>query len=301
MLREVLDFLDIQPGDCIVDATVGWGGHAGEIIRHLGKEGFFLGLDRDREAVEYTKKRLSGTGIEHCLVCAPFSRLSEVLDEQGVRQPSAVFWDLGVSSPQLDLAERGFSFLRDGPLDMRMDGSRGETAADLVNTWSRTELQDIFSSFGEEKYSGRIARRIVERRPFTSTTQLAGVIAEAVPGGKRGRIHPATRVFQALRIAVNDELKELQESLQQGIGALALGGKAVVLSYHSLEDRIVKLTFKEASRKRGYAAEGPIEHTSPKLEVLTRRPLQPGTDEVASNPRSRSAKLRAAKIFSPPA
>ena len=292
MLREVLEALDLQPGDCAVDATAGFGGHAVEMARVLGPEGFLLGLDRDPEAAVAARERLAGAGAECVIVEAPFSRLGEVAARHLPRPPQGILWDLGVSSPQLDQAERGFSFMREGPLDMRMDPSDDTTAADLVNQRSAEDLQDIFSRYGEERYSGRIARRIVERRrtrPCCSTRELAELIEGSVPGGRRARIHPATRVFQALRIAVNAELDELETGLEEGLRLLAPGSRAVVLAYHSLEDRIVKQRFRAADARR----DDPSREIT--LELLTRRPLRPCPEEAEANPRSRSARLRAAR------
>ena len=288
MLREVLEFLAPLPGNVVVDATAGYGGHAVAIAEVLGSDGFLLGLDQDPDAVQAARERLAGTGVAHHVAHAPFSRIAEVLSELGLRPPDAILWDLGVSSPQLDRPERGLSFLRAGPLDMRMNPQDESTAADLVNRLPQAELQEIFSRYGEERFSGRIARRIVERRDqrsFSDTADLAEVVAAAVPGGRRQRIHPATRVFQALRIAVNRELAELEAGLPAGIAALAENGRAVVLAYHSLEDRIVKGVFRDASRP----------DAMPRLAVLTKKPVRPSEAEASENPRARSARLRAAR------
>lgn len=287
MLREVLQFLAPRPGTVVVDATIGYGGHAVEIAKCLGRTGFLLGLDQDPDAVAAARDRLAGTGVAHAIVAAAFSRVAEVLSELGLPAPDGIFWDLGVSSPQLDRAERGFSFLRAGPLDMRMNPATPTTAADLVNRLPQAELQALFSRYGEERFSGRIARRIVERRDqrrFTDTLDLAEVIRGAVPGGRKARIHPATRVFQALRIAVNRELEELEAGLPAGLAALAPGGRAVVLAYHSLEDRIVKEAFRQGRKAEAGG-----------LEILTPKPVRPGRQEAHQNPRARSARLRAAR------
>lgn len=244
-----------------------------------------IALDQDQQALESARRRLVRFGDRVTYVHGNFSRLTEHLRTVGVEQVDGIVMDLGVSSPQLDRAERGFSFGQDGPLDMRMDQSRDLTAADLVNRLPEAELADVIYRYGEERLSRRIARAIVRVRaesPIRTTAQLVDVIRGAVPAAYRyGRIHCATRTFQALRIAVNRELDVLTEALPQAAAALAPGGRLAVISFHSLEDRIVKHTFRAWSHADGSA-----------MRVLTKKPVEPTEEECATNPRARSAKMR---------
>jgi 16S rRNA (cytosine1402-N4)-methyltransferase len=268
-----------------VDCTVGYCGHANEIIRVSQPHGIVLGIDRDVQAINAGRQELQSFGDRAILVKAHFMELKQILVERGISRVHGVLFDLGVSSPQFDEPSRGFSFRSEGPLDMRMDQSSGRTAADIVNELDETDLADMIYSLGEERYSRRIARAIVSarrRQTLTNTRQLASVIESAVPGHyRRGRIHCATRTFQALRIAVNNELDHLETSFRDAADALASGGRLCVISFHSLEDRIVKQTFKGLSSQSGG-----------ELEILTKRPQVPSDDERNRNPRSRSAKLR---------
>ncbi len=266
-----------------MDATVGLGGHAEAVLERIGPAGRLIGLDRDEQALAAARRRLERFGDRVTLVHGNFGELEKVLDGLGVREIQGALLDLGLSSLQLDEPGRGFSFGREGPLDMRMDPSAPVTAAEIVNRAPEEELREILRAYGEERWSGRIARAIARKRPLATTAQLAEVVRGAVPGAARhGRIDPATRTFQAIRIAVNRELELLPLGLAQAVRRLSAGGRIVVLSYHSLEDRIVKVTF------RGQAREGV-------LEVITRKPLRPTEEEVARNPRSRSARLRVAE------
>ena len=268
------------PGAVVLDATVGLGGHAEALLEAAGPTGQLIGIDRDPEALEQAQVRLKRFQEQMKLIHASFGQLAVVLEELGVRQLDAALFDLGVSSFQLETAQRGFSFLREGPLDMRMDITQGRSAAEIVNRLSAHELADIIRQLGQERWASRIARAIVKHRPFSTTTGLAEVIQQAVPGqGRTYRIHPATRTFQAIRIAVNQELDLLPQGLHQAIERLKSGGRIAVLAYHSLEDRIVKTLFKEK------AAAGA-------LEILTRKPIRPSPEEVGRNVRSRSARLR---------
>lgn len=283
MVAEVLRFLEPAPGKLIVDATVGTGGHA-EAVLERGAE--VLGIDRDPMALEVARRRLSRFGERCRLLQGNFRELAGILGELGIKEVDGVLFDLGMSSMQLEDPARGFSFLREGPLDMRMDPSQDLTAHEIVNSWPEGEIARILREYGEERYARRIAREIVRSRPISSTTELAALVARCYPPGYH-RIHPATRTFQALRIAVNDELSALREGLHAAIRALKPGGVVVAISFHSLEDRIVKRTF----RQRWIADE---------VEILTKKPLTPTQTEVRRNPRARSAKLRAArKRFSP--
>jgi len=278
MVQEVLRFLDPRPGKLVVDATVGTGGHA-EAILERGAE--LIGIDRDPLALEVARERLSRFGKRFLLIQDNFRHLVQILRDHGVQEVDGVLFDLGMSSFQLEDPKRGFSFLKEGPLDMRMDPSQDLTAYEIVNRWSERDIARILREYGEERYARRIARTIVKSRPIETTTQLARIVARCYPPGYH-RIHPATRTFQALRIAVNDELNALREGLLAAIKVLRPGGVVVAISFHSLEDRIVKRTF----RQRWIAGE---------VEILTKKPLTPTAEEVEKNPRSRSAKFRAAR------
>lgn len=280
LLEPALEYLAIRPDGIYVDATFGAGGHTRAILDRL-TTGRLIAIDADPQAVDRAR------AIAHpsfTFVQANFSELRRVLDECGVELVDGVLFDLGVSSMQLDDASRGFSFREPAPLDMRMDPHKGQSAFEVLNTASESELADIFYYYGEERSARRIAHAIVERRNSgrlpTTTTEFAQMVAGIVHRpGKRERIHPATRVFQALRIAVNDELDVLREGLTSAIDRLRGAGRVVVISFHSLEDRIVKQTFRGDDR----------------LNVLTKKPLLPSDEEMANNPRARSAKMRAAE------
>jgi 16S rRNA (cytosine1402-N4)-methyltransferase len=278
---EVLEHLAPQPGEVIVDATVGAGGHSRLIAERLGPEGRLIGLDQDEAMLGLARPRLEGLPVT--LVNVNFEMLRVTLDNLNLDAVDGVVADLGICSDQLDAADRGFSFQQAGPLDMRMDAGRGESAADLLRTLSERDLANLIYEFGEERFSRRIARRIVEQRtrePIATTEQLAELVRRCVPRpkGRRPFTDPATRTFQALRIAVNDELGSLDRLLESLPGCLKPGGRAVLISFHSLEDRRVKHAFR-----------------SDAWEVLTRKPVQATESELATNPRSRSAKLRAAR------
>ena len=285
MPSEVLSWLQPHSGGIYVDCTVGYCGHTKDILRASQPHGIVLGMDRDVQALNAGRKELQSFGDRAILVKAHFMELKQILAERGIPRAHGMLFDLGVSSPQFDEPSRGFSFRSEGPLDMRMDQSSGRTAADIVNELDETDLADMIYRLGEERYSRRIARAIVSarhRQTLTTTRQLVSVIESAVPGHyRRGRIHCATRTFQALRIAVNQELDHLEASLRDAADALAPGGRLCVISFHSLEDRIVKQTFKGLSSQSGG-----------ELEILTKRPQVPSDDERNRNPRSRSAKLR---------
>ena len=285
MRAEVLSWLRPHSSGIYVDCTVGYCGHAIEILESSEPSGILLGIDRDAEAINVGRQRLSDFGVRAILVKAHFMEMKSILAQRGIRRVDGVLFDLGVSSPQFDEPSRGFSFRLDGPLDMRMDQGSGRTAADIVNGLDETKLADMIYRLGEERYSRRIARAIVDarrRQVLTSTLQLASLIESAVPGHyRRSRIHCATRTFQALRIAVNQELDYLETSLRDAAEALAPGARLCVISFHSLEDRIVKQTFKALSSQ-----------SAGELEILTKRPQIPSEEERNRNPRSRSAKLR---------
>lgn len=294
MVQEVIEALACAAGKRYVDCTVGTGGHAQAILECVAPGGSLLGIDRDPEALEVAGRRLESRSFTPVLVWGNFADLGEILRAQGWEGVDGVLFDLGVSTRQLENPRRGFSFQREGPLDMRMDPQTDLTAADLLRSLSEGELRSLISAFGEERWAGRIARRIVaarEREPIASTRALAEIVARAIPAkARRGGIHPATRTFQALRIAVNRELDQLPRGLEAAAAALRPGGRLVVLSYHSLEDRIVKQFLREGSSPGEGGLEGA--RPRPRFRVLTPKPLRPGADEVTRNPRARSARLR---------
>jgi len=294
LLKETLEALAPRAGGLYVDGTVGGGGHS---LGLLEAGAHVIGLDQDVEALDFAKeKRLHRYGERFHPVQANFSRLGEVLAELHVTEVDGVLLDLGVSSWQLDTAARGFSFMRDGNLDMRMDQSGGETAADVVNTAPEAELVRIFREYGEEPNARRIAGGIVkwrERKQFETTMELALAVEGVSP--RRSRIHPATRVFQALRIAVNGEMEALESALGQAPAALKPGGRMAIITFHSLEDRMVKDFFKVRSTAELDRPEWPAPRPNPEyiFKAVTRKPVTAGAEEQQSNPRSRSAKLRA--------
>lgn len=284
LLKDVLSYLRPKPGHMVLDGTVGSAGHARAILAHIGPKGFLIGLDQDQQAIDRAQKQLEQVGGNFILKCSHFVHLGNVLDSLNLSRIHAVLLDIGVSTEQLEDRERGFGFRTDGPLDMRMDPvTQTVTAAGILETKSIDDLTWIFRTYGEERYARGIARKIVEIRqthPIRTTTELRTLIERLTPARRRfGRIHPATRVFQALRIAVNGELDALKEVLPRAFGRLEVGGRLAVISFHSLEDRIVKHTF--LSWKKDGSG-----------EVLTKKPVRPDSMEVAENPRARSAKLR---------
>lgn len=284
MLNEALDFLDLKSGDTVLDATLGGGGHSKEILKKIAPEGMLLAMDADPDAIDRARENFKDFTGSFKLVNSNFRRLGEVLDREGIEKVDAALFDIGISSYQMDEGARGFSIKNPGPLDMRMDPSLKESAKDLVNRLREEELSEIIKDLGEERFHRRIARAIAERRrekKIETTDDLASVICRAV-GGRRGRLDPATRTFQAIRIAVNDELGALREALEQIVTRLKTGGRVAVISFHSLEDRIVKNKFKE------YSAGGLI-------KILTKKPVRPTDAECADNPRSRSGRLRVAE------
>jgi 16S rRNA (cytosine1402-N4)-methyltransferase len=281
LLEEVLSWLNIQPTGTYIDATMGLGGHSIEIARRL-TTGKLIGIDRDAQALEIARERLKEFEANVKLVQANFGRIDEVARELNLTPADGVLADLGVSSMQLDRPERGFSFRAAGPLDMRMDDTAEVTADEIVNGWRERELADLLYQNAEEHDSRRIARAIVRARPIRSTEHLATVVAGARKMGGRQRLHPATKTFLALRIAVNRELEELGQFLGRTPATLKFGGRMVVLSYHSLEDRLVKRSFQNQAR-------------AGVLRIITKKAVQPSFHEIDSNPRARSAKLRAAE------
>jgi 16S rRNA (cytosine1402-N4)-methyltransferase len=286
LLEEALKFLNVRPGGVVVDATLGLGGHSVEIAKRLGGAGKLICFDRDPEAMEKAKVRLEGLRVElgaemPTVVFEPraFSEASEVIAKGSL---DGLLADFGVSSLQLDEAHRGFSFRHDGPLDMRMNTQTGETAGQVVNQEDENVLADLIYEYGDERRSRRIARAIVRARPISTTAELARVISAAAPPMKGDKIHPATRTFQAIRIRVNDELGEIRSLLKSAGSLLKPGGRLVLISFHSLEDRLVKDAFKEFKDAKTF-------------EILTKKPVIAEEQEMLRNPRSRSAKLRAAE------
>ncbi|HEX3572679.1 MAG TPA: 16S rRNA (cytosine(1402)-N(4))-methyltransferase RsmH [Acidobacteriaceae bacterium] len=286
LLDEVLDFLNVRPGGVIADATLGLGGHSAAIARKLGSAGRLICFDRDPQAMALAKARLDevraelgGEMPEVRFEPKAFSEAAAVIEPGSL---DGLLADFGVSSLQLDEAHRGFSFRSEGPLDMRMDTRSGQTAEQVVNQLGENELADLIYEFGEERRSRRIARAIVRARPISTTAQLAQVISAAAPSMKGEKIHPATRTFQALRIRVNDELGEIRTLLESAPSLLKTGGRLVLISFHSLEDRLVKDALRDGGRDGVF-------------EVLTKKPVTASQNEERRNPRSRSAKLRAAE------
>ena len=302
MVDEVVRALNVRPGGRYVDCTVGGGGHALAILRAAEPGGSLLGLDRDPRALAHTKERLKQYQADVQLVQSDFSRVAEVCEEASFKPVHGLLLDLGMSSLQLGEAERGFSFQNEGPLDMRFSPDQTITAADIVNEYEKDDLADILRTYGEETRARRIARRIVERRPLHTTTELAKVVEEAVGGRVRRQSHPATRTFQALRIAVNQELLSLEAALPQAYGLLGDLGRLVVLAYHSLEDRLVKQYIRRESRDCICPPKLPVCTCGHKagLRLVSRGALRPSEDEVAANPRSRSARLRVAERLPTP-
>jgi 16S rRNA (cytosine1402-N4)-methyltransferase len=296
LFQAALDGLQVRPGGQYIDATIGGGGHGSGILAAASPDGHLLGLDRDPTAVETARARLAPYVDRVVLVHTSFNRLAEVAQANRCVPADGVLFDLGLSSLQLANPARGFAFLAEGPLDMRFDPTTdGPTAASLVNELSPEELATILYQFGEERQARRIANAIVAARPLYTTTELASVVERAV--GRRGRIHPATQSFQALRVAVNDELAMLEEALPQAVDVLAPGGRLVVISFHSLEDRLVKRFIRRESRDCVCAPESPVcvcDHHAT-LRLIGRKPIRPTADEVAVNPRARSARLRVAE------
>lgn len=284
MAAEAVHFLNPRPGATIVEGTLGTGGHSLVILPRLLPHGRLIAIDRDPHALAIAKQRLAEFDPHVTLIRGDFRDVPSVLARLGTRRVDGVFLDLGMSSLQVDEPSRGFSFSKDGSLDMRMDPDQIRSAADLVNRLSSDELTDLLRMLGEERFATRIAHHIVgarRQRPITTTTQLARIVVEAVPPGARhGRIHPATRTFQALRMAVNDELGALEALLDGADTILNHGGRIVILTFHSLEDRMVKRAFLAGMRQGRWT-------------VLTKKPLRPAAEEVAANARARSAKLRA--------
>ena len=284
-----MELLDPAPGDVILDATLGGGGHAARILERILPGGRLLAVDRDPEAIRRAKALLLDNGTNITYFNNDFRRLPDLLGKEGVASIDGALFDLGVSSYQIDDAERGFSFLKEGPLDMRFDRSEGFSALEVVNTFSKEELAEIIKEFGEERHASLVAQGILQerkRKKITRTCELAEVISRTIGGKYRNqKLHPACRTFQALRIYVNDELGSVEEGVKAALDLLSPGGRICVISFHSLEDRIVKNLFRD-NYKKG------------RVKLLTKKPVIPQRGEVKSNPRARSAKLRGAEKIS---
>ncbi len=299
LTKEVLHYLNFKKGGGVyIDCTLGGGGHSKAILKNIYPDGLLIGIDQDIEAIEAAKVELKNFPGKVKLVKGSFKNLEDILSDLKLEAVSGIIFDLGVSSHQLKEKERGFSFREDSYLDMRMDLAQKFDASILINRYTEKELIGVFERYGEERLSKRIARLIVierQKKPITTTRQLADLVIRALPKTKKRkkwRIHPATRVFQAIRIEVNQELKALEKGLNQAINVLDDKGRICVISYHSLEDRIVKTLFKEVKR------EG-IAQKNYGLKILTKKPIRPSSEEVKKNPKARSAKLRVAeKIIS---
>jgi len=286
MLQEVLEYLDPKPGEVIVDATLGTAGHSEVILEKIGSSGTLIAVDRDPESLEAARQRLGDRAGKVHFVRGNFSELDQLLKELNIDKVDGVLFDLGISSFQLENPERGFSFQAEGPLDMRLDRESYISAYDLVNNLNEDEISNMLWTFGEERWHNRIARRLVEERkehPIATTAQLSDIVIKAIPARFRhGRMHAATRTFQAVRIAVNRELEVLETALRKAINLLSPGGRICVIAFHSLEDRIVKLNFRAAAQEGS-------------LSILTPKPLVPAAEEAKRNPSSRSSKFRAAE------
>lgn len=283
LLKESIDGLALKKGASVFEGTVGLGGHSREICKKIGKEGTFIGTDADQESLAIAEERLKDFPCKKIFVCDNFRNIDTVLEKAGVEKVDAILLDIGLSNRQLEVAPRGFSFMRDEPLLMTFRSSGdGLTAKEIVNEWGEDSIADIIYGYGEERYARRIARGIVEAReikPIETSGQLAEIVRQSVPKGRFSKINPATKTFQALRIAVNDELGALREGIAKGFARLAPGGRMAVISFHSLEDRIVKEYFRKLADD-GVAT------------LTTKKPIVPSDAEVKENPKSRSSKLR---------
>jgi 16S rRNA (cytosine1402-N4)-methyltransferase len=301
LLKETVDALHIKPEGVYVDCTLGGAGHSRAIAERLGPEGTLIGLDQDRTALDHAAERLAGLRCRLHLVKSNFRRVGEVVRELGFTQVDGVLFDLGVSSPQLDIGERGFSYHQDAPLDMRMDREQHLTAFQVVNEWPEEEIARILHEYGEEKFARRIAREIALRRrtkTIGTTLELAEIIKEAIPApARRTGPHPARRSFQAIRIAVNDELNAFRDALDQIPDLLAPTGRVAVITFHSLEDRICKQFFQEQARGCICPPHFPVCtcNRQPRFRIITRKPILPTDEETERNQRARSAKLRVAE------
>lgn len=299
LLNESVEALLPERGGIFVDCTAGGGGHSEEILKRLPDNSRLISLDRDDRAIERCRERLAPYKDKSTVVKTNYCEIATVLDGLGIEKINGVIWDLGVSSVQLDEAERGFSYMQDAPLDMRMDRSGGKTAADIVNGYSERELIRVLRDWGEENFAARIALAIVKKReekPIETTLELADTVAAAIPAAARRKEkqHPAKRTFQAVRIEVNDELNIIEPAITAAVERLAPGGRAAVITFHSLEDRITKQTFKRLENPCTCPPDFPVCvcGKKPQIKIITKKPLLPSDYELENNPRARSAKLR---------
>ncbi|NWQ43923.1 16S rRNA (cytosine(1402)-N(4))-methyltransferase RsmH [Bacillus sp. EB106-08-02-XG196] len=301
LLDEAVNGLNIKPNGIYVDCTLGGAGHSSQILSKLTNNGKLFAFDQDEIAIAHAKEKLSLYGEQLTIIKSNFLYLKEELEKLGIEKVDGVLYDLGVSSPQLDTPERGFSYHHDAPLDMRMDNEAQISAYDVINHWSYEDLVRIFFRYGEEKFSKQIARKIEARRenqPIETTFELVDLIKEGIPApARRKGGHPAKRIFQAVRIAVNDELAVFEKSLQKAINILNPGGRISVITFHSLEDRICKAAFKKASEIPDLPHGLPVipEEFKPIMKLITRKPILPSEEELEHNNRARSAKLRIAE------
>lgn len=301
LLDEAVNGLNIKPNGIYVDCTLGGAGHSSQILSQLTDNGNLFAFDQDEIAIAHAKEKLSLYGEQLTIIKSNFLYLKEELEKLGIEKVDGVLYDLGVSSPQLDTPERGFSYHHDAPLDMRMDNEAQISAYDVINHWSYEDLVRIFFRYGEEKFSKQIARKIEARReiqPIETTFELVDLIKEGIPApARRKGGHPAKRIFQAVRIAVNDELAVFEKSLQKAIDILNPGGRISVITFHSLEDRICKAAFKKASEIPDLPHGLPVipEEFKPIMKLITRKPILPSEEELEHNNRARSAKLRIAE------
>lgn len=298
MVKQVVSWWVTDVQGWYVDATIGGGGHAEALLQRFSPGGRLVGIDRDQEAIDFSRERLRQWQDQILLRQANFHQIKQILAEEGIQEVAGILLDLGLSSHQLDADYRGFSYLRDGPLDMRMDRTQRTGAFHVINTYTEQELQEMIKNYGEERRAGAIARAIVKARriqKIESTRMLAHIVAGVLPPAHLNK--SLSRVFQSIRIEVNSELRDLQAALQDGLEVLKPGGRLVVLSYHSLEDRLVKQFFRENENRCTCPPELPqcICHQEGKLKILTRRPLTPAEEEIRVNPRARSAKMRVAE------
>lgn len=303
MLEETLSMLKCRPGGTYIDCTLGGGGHAAGILERIGPDGLLVGIDRDEEALTFAKERLRGYGQRFMVVHDNFVNIKVIVSNLGLGRIDGVVFDLGASSFQLDREERGFTYKQPVPLDMRMNTRQTVTAQELINALPERELTRIMREYGEERWASRIAKFIVQRRarnPIETAQDLVDIVKAAIPAGaRRTGPHPARRIFQAFRIAVNDELNSFDQALRAAIDVLASGGRVVTITFHSLEDRIAKHTFRELGAGCRCPKDFPqcVCGLNPVVRIVTAKPVLPPEDEVARNPRARSAKLRAAEKF----
>ncbi len=296
LLEESIDSLNLQETSVIVDCTLGYGGHSSKILSKI-KKGFLFAFDQDSEAIRHSTDRLSKIGTNFTIIKSNFVHLKEKLEEQGVDKVDGVLFDLGVSSPQLDEAERGFSYHEDARLDMRMDRDNPLSAYEVVNNYSKEDLARIFYKYGEDKFSNNIAKKIVEYRstkPIETTLELVEVIKTAVPMKFRMDKHPARQIFQAIRIEVNKELDVIEPALEQALSMIKVGGRVSVITFHSLEDRLVKNYFKEKTQIPDVVKGMPNvpDEYLPDFKLVVNKAIEPSKEELENNPRARSAKLR---------